>query len=102
MSTAFEPAKGTADLVATEDLFLTADYTRNGDKTIVTGKDYRAAILLARKGDSIPATVWKQLGGDLSKLKVAETLEAPPGAKTVAPEQIASRTTRPEKPAAER
>lgn len=98
MGAAFKTAEKSQELVASEDLFLTSEFVTKGDITIVAGKDPRAAILLARKGTSIEATTLKKLGGDASRLKISETQEA----RTVAPEQIASRTTRPEKPAAER
>lgn len=97
MSKAFEPAKGTTELVAAEDLFLTADFATKGDKTIVRGNDARAAILLARKGTSIPERLAIQLGGEAGTLKIADL--SPP---TVSTEDIAARKTRPEKPESHR
>jgi hypothetical protein len=93
----------THEFVATEDLFLTANFPVTGEKTIVSAKDWRAGILLARKGTSIPERLAKQLG-ITETLDIAPTQLEPPKAaeKTVAPEEIESRETRPEKPAARR
>ena len=85
----FKTSEGT-ELIATEDVFLTAGHL-NGDKTVVGAGDPRAAILLARKGHVIPAKQAKQLG-----LTKDSKVSKPPPPPVVAPDDIESRSTRPE------
>jgi hypothetical protein len=66
-------------VVALERLYLKADY-----KTIVREGDPEAAHLLAAAGSEIPQKLAKRLG-----------LLDEPAAKTISPEDIASRSTRP-------
>ena len=79
--------------IAQERLWLTTD-----GKIVLDG-DWRAAQLLASKGSVIPEKVAKRLnfGNGIN----VEPFEKEPR-KTVAPEEIATRHTRPEKPTAER
>lgn len=85
---------GRDELIADVDLYLTSDYVQTGKVIIVSGDDSRAAFLLARKGDAIPQKTAKRLG-ITEDLKVAEIQRAP---RTIAPEDIATRSKRPEKP----
>lgn len=95
----------TEDYIAQVDLYTTGD----GPGTEVVGEgDYRARFLLARKGSAIPGKLARRLGIDEDfKLQPVQR-EAPkpkaPAAstKTVAPEEISTRETRPEKPEATR
>lgn len=87
------------DYIAQIDLFLTNDGSDGKGCEIVGEGDYRARFLLARKGSSIPAKLAKRLGID-ENFKLQPVQTEPP--KTAAPEEIKGRSTRPEKPAAER
>lgn len=91
------------ELVAETDLFLTQDYHLNGKVVIVTGDDYRAAVLLARKGDAIDMKTIKRLGLT-TESKVEKTIKVAPkeAPKVLSAEQIEGRATRPEAPAATR
>jgi len=93
-----EPFSSKSDvIVANERLFLTRD-----EKSVVREGDHRAASLLAPKGGIIPERIAARLG--LNKGTKVEPLEKAPGKKeakaeepkTVAPEQIQERQTRPE------
>lgn len=82
-----------AGFIATEKLWLTKD------GKIVRDGDPRAAMLLAPKGGVIPQKLATRLG--LAKgITIEPLLASKP--KMVAPEEIATRQTRPEKPTAER
>lgn len=96
----FKPNAG-QELVADADIFLTVDYGLSGKVVLVTGDDYRAAVLLARKGDPIPQKTIKNLGLTETS-KVEKTLKEPPKPKVVSPDEIASRATRPDQPDATR
>lgn len=76
------------DLVAAEDLFVAAD-----GKTVVGAKDKRVAFVLARRGDVLDSATIKRL--KLSK--DTEIDGTAPDVAAVAPEEIESRSTRPEK-----
>ncbi len=94
---AFKILQGT-EIVVTEDVFLTAAYVSKGDKTLVGASDPRAALLVARKGQVIPARDAKRLGITKDSILAGAETPAPIAeAKTVAPEDIESRATRPEK-----
>lgn len=90
------------ELIADIDLFLTADFASSGKAVFVTGDDYRAAILIARKGDAIDAKLAKQLGLTPDTVIEKTIRQAPLVAPTVSTEDISSRETRPEKPTAKR
>lgn len=75
--------------VSEERLWLTVD------GRVVRDGDYRASQLLVAKGGTIPDKLARKLKLDKGvKIEALET--APP--KTVAPEEIQGRQTRPEKP----
>ena len=75
--------------VAEEDLFLARD-----QRTIVRAGDKRAIFLLARKGLEVPAAAVKALG--ITEKTEPEPLDGT--AAPVAPAEIETRATRPEKP----
>jgi len=75
--------------VAEEDLFLARD-----QKTIVRLGDKRALFLLARKGHEIPGWAVKNLG--ITDKTEPEPLDGV--ATPIAPAEIQTRSTRPEKP----
>lgn len=83
-----------AGFTATERLFLTRD------GKIVQEGDYRASMLLAPKGGVIPVKLAERIG--LAKGIKIEPLERSPAKKTIAPEDIDTRSTRPEKPSDKR
>lgn len=90
----------TEDYIAQVDLYTTSD----GPGTEIVGEgDYRARFLLARKGTPIPGKLAKRLGID-ENFKLQPVQKAPPeeAAATVAPEQISSRSKRPQEPQATR
>ena len=75
--------------IAEERLWTTVD------GKIVRDGDYRAAQLLAPKGGTIPERVALKLG--LAKgIKIESLEKSAPKPKTTAPEDIESRSTRPE------
>lgn len=103
--------KESIGLVAQEKLFLTSD-----GKIVLEG-DRRAATLLAAKGQVVPEKLAKRLKLDSAKVepleKAATGIESATGGfhvkhggfnhpATTAPEDISSRSTRPEKPASVR
>jgi len=74
------------DLVATEDLFVAAD-----GKTVVGKGDKRVTFVLARKGDVVDSATIK-------RLNLSKDTEIDGSVGTfVAPEEIETRATRPEK-----
>lgn len=113
----------TEDYIAQVDLFTTGD----GPGTEIVGEgDYRARFLLARKGTAIPGKLAKRLAID-ENFKLPPVIREDPNAqkkiadlrlqigklqahldsllsagKTISPEEISARSTRPEKPAAQR
>ncbi len=103
--------KESIGFVAQERVYLTTD-----DK-IVLAQDKRAAHLLAAKGDVVPEKVAKRLkldNAEIEPLEESRKAEASPHggfdvvhggykqAATIAPEEIASRSVRPETPAKSR
>lgn len=90
------------ELVADADLFLTEEFAKSGKAVFVTADDYRAAILVARKGDLIGAKLAKQIGLTENSVVEKTVREAPKPAKTISNEDISSRSTRPEKPSEKR
>ena len=110
------------DFVAQVDLYTTGD----GPGTEVVGEgDYRARFLLARRGSPIPGKLAKRLGIDENfklqpvipedpnqanaEARILEKIVGLEGelaklrkVRTVSPEEIRSRSTRPEKPTTER
>lgn len=87
---------GAGAYIAKERLYLSAD-----GKTIVKHGDKRAATLLAGAGGEIDPAIIKRLG--IEKLVEAEVHSAPPVTpKTISPEAVESRSTRPLKAERER
>lgn len=82
--------------VSQERLWLTSD------GKIVRDGDWRASQLLVAKGGVIPEKLAKKLGLDKGVTVLDFQSEPPSKAKAVSPEDIAARSTRPEKPSAER
>ena len=89
-----EIKKESTGYIAQERLWLTTD------GKIVKDGDVRAAQLLAPSGGTIPEKLAKRIGLDKgAKIEPLQKLESP---KTIAPETISERSTRPESPPSRR